>query len=299
MGKVKTTINIDEELWKSFSLLVIEQVGNRKKNEVIERLIREYIEKREKKEAITLNKAIILAAGLGTRLRPLTEKTPKCLLKIDRKTILEHQMENLTECGISEVTTVIGYEANKVKEFCKKNGWNLNFIYNRDYLNSNNLFSLWLARETFNQGFIALNSDVVFNVNILKNLLRFEADICIAVDKKVCIEEDMKVKMKDGKVIEINKSMKPEEAYGEFIGIAKFSDKGVKQLISVLNNMPADTRKNANLGFGIQKLIDSGYKVLGVNAQRRFSADIDFIEDLMDARTHFLRTTKPTAMVRK
>jgi choline kinase len=299
MGKVKTTINIDEELWKRFSLLVIEEMGSRKKNEVVERLIREYIEKREKKEVITVNKAVILSAGLGTRLRPLTEKTPKCLLKIDHQTILEHQMENLTECGINEVTIVIGYEANKVKELCKKNAWNLNFIHNRDYLNSNNLFSLWLARETFDQGFISINSDVVFNVNILKNLLRFKADICIAVDKKVCIEEDMKVKMEDGKVIEINKSMKTEETYGEFIGIAKFSSKGIKQLVSVLGDMPTDTRKNANLGFGIQKLIENGYEVLGVDAQRRFSADIDFVEDLMDARAHFLRTPKPTAMVRK
>jgi len=290
MGRVKTTINIDEELWRKFSFLVIKERGYRKKNEIIEQLIKEYTEKREKKKAITVNKAVILAAGLGTRLRPLTEKTPKCLLKINHQTILEHQMENLTECGINEVTIVIGHKADKVKEFCEKNGWNVNFIYNKDYLSSNNLFSLWLARDTFDGGFITLNSDVVFDAEILRNMLRFEADICIAVDKKVCIEEDMKVKMKDGEVTEINKSMRPEEAYGEFIGIAKFSDKGAKQLVSVLKKIPADVRKNVNLGFGIQKLIDNGCKVLGVNAQRRFCADIDFIEDLMDARVQLLKT---------
>lgn len=288
MRKVKTTINIDEELWKKFSLLVIEEMGYRKKNEIIEQLIREYIEKREEKRIIAVDKAVILSAGLGTRLRPLTNDTPKSLLKISSRTILEHQIENLRKCGMREITIVIGHEADKIKDLCKENSWDLNFIYNNYYSTSNNLFSLWLARETFDEGFVCLNSDVVFDVEILKNLLKFEADICVAVDKKVCIEEDMKVKVKDGTIVEINKTMRPEEAYGEFIGIAKFSEKGAAQLIRVLNDMPTDVRRIANLGFGIQKLIDSGNKVLGVNAQRRFCADVDFVEDLMDVRTHFL-----------
>jgi choline kinase len=288
MGKVKTTINIDEELWKKFTFLVIKEKGYRKKNEIIEQLIKEYTEKREEKGTITIDKVVILAAGMGTRLRPLTNETPKSLLKIGSRMILEHQIENLRECGIREITMVIGHEADKTKKLCKENAWNLNFIYNNLYSTSNNLFSLWLARETFDEGFVCLNSDVVFDVEILKNLLKFEVDICIAVDKKVCIQEDMKVKVKDGAILEINKSMRSEEAYGEFIGIAKFSEKGAAQLIRVLKEMPTDVRRNANLGFGIQKLIDNGNKVWGVNAQRRFCADIDFVEDLMDVRTHFL-----------
>jgi len=291
VSKVKTTINIDEELWEEFSLLVIKEKGYRKKNEVIEQLIKEYTRRREEKGIVKVDKAVILAAGLGTRLRPLTNDTAKSLLKIGSRRILEHQIENLRECGIREITMVIGHEAEKIKDFCKENSWNLNFIYNRYYSSSNNLFSLWLAKETFSKGFVCLNSDVVFDLEILKSLLQFEADICVAVDKKVCIEEDMKVKVKDGAIVKISKTMLPEEAYGEFIGIAKFSEKGGAQLIRVLNDIPADVRRNANFGFGIQKLIDSGNKVWGVNAQRRFCADIDFIEDLMDVRTHFLGKT--------
>ena len=288
MNKVKTTINIDEKLWEEFSLLVIKERGYRKKTEVIEQLIKEYTQKKEEKGKITVDKAIILAAGLGTRLRPLTNDTPKTLLTIGLRTILEHQIESLRECGIQEITMVIGHEADKIRNLCKENSWNLNFIYNNNYSTSNNLFSLWLARETFNDGFVCLNSDIVFDVEILKRLLKFGDDICIAVVKKVCIEEDMKVKVKDGMIVEINKTMQPEDAYGEFIGIAKFSGKGVKQLICVLNNMPVDVRRNANLGFGIQSLIYNGSKVWEVNAQRRFCADIDFVEDLMDVRSHFL-----------
>ena len=288
MGKVKTTVNIDEKLWKKFSLQVIRERGYRKKNKVIEALIKEYTEKKEKKRGPTVSKAIILAAGLGTRLRPLTNDTPKCLLTIGPRTILEHQIENLRQCGIQEITMVIGHEAEKIRDLCEENSWNLNFIYNNHYSNSNNLYSLWLANETFHGGLVSLNSDVVFDSQILKNLLTSEADICIAVDKKICVGEDMKVKVKNGAITEINKSMRPEQAYGEFIGIIKLSKDGVTQLIRVLSDMPADVRKNANLGFGIQKLINDGNAVHGVNAQRRFCADIDFVEDLMDVRAHFL-----------
>lgn len=288
MRKIKTTINIDEELWKKFSLLVIKERGYRKKNEIIEHLIREFTEEREEGR-ITVDKAVVLAAGLGTRLRPLTNDTTKSLLSIGRETLLKHQMENLKESGIQEITMVIGYKAEQIKDFCEENQWDINFIYNNHYSISNNLFSLWLARETFDEGFVCLNSDVAFDVEILRNLLKFQADISIAVDKKVCVEEDMKVKVKDGTIVEINKSMRPEEAYGEFIGIAKFSGKGVAQLIRVLKDLPTDIRRNANLGFGIQKLIDSGSRVWGIDIQRRFCADIDFVEDLMDVRSHFLR----------
>lgn len=289
MGRVKTTINIDEELWENFSFLVIKERGYRKKNEVIGQLIKEYTEKiEEEKRIIKVDKAVILAAGLGTRLRPLTNDTPKCLLKIGPKTIIEHQIENLRECGIRGITMVIGHEADKVKTFCEENSWDLNFIYNNFYSNSNNLYSLWLARETLNEGFVCLNSDVVFDAEILKSLLKSDADICVAVEKKVCRKEDMKVKVKDGIIVEINKSMRPEEAYGEFIGIAKFSEKGVSKLIRVLNSLPADVRKNVYLGFGIQKLIDMGNRVHQVDVQQRFYAEVDFIEDLMDIRTYFL-----------
>lgn len=284
MGKVKTTINIDKELWKKFSFLVIDEKGYRKKNEIIEQLIREYVEKR----GIAVDKAVILGAGLGTRLGPLTNDSPKCLLKISSRTILEHQIENLRECGIQGITMVTGHKADKIKNFCKENSWDLNFIYNNYYSTSSNLFSLWLARETFDEGFVCLNSDVVFDVEILKDLLKFEADICLAVEKKVCRKEDMKVKVKDEIIVEINKSMRPEEAYGEFIGIAKFSEKGATKLIRVLNSLPADVRKTVYLGFGIQKLIDSGNRVRRVDVQRRFCAEVDFIEDLMDIRSYFL-----------
>lgn len=231
-------------------------------------------------------KAIILAAGIGSRLKHLTDNTPKCLLEINSKTVLEHQIETLRQWGIQDITMVVGFRAKKIKDFCKERSWNINFIYNRDYIHSNNFFSLWLAREQFGRGFVCLNSDVLFDAEILRGLLKYDGDICAVVDQKYCTEEDMKVALGDGieKIVKISKKMRSEKAYGEFIGMIKFSQKGATRLLHVLDTMPASQVKTMFLGSGIQKLIDSGYKVRVFNAQKRPWTDIDFIEDLMEAR---------------
>jgi len=291
MNKLKTTINIDSELWKKFSHLVIEKRGYRKKNEIIEQFIREYVEKIEKKTNAVINKAVILAAGVGSRLRPLTDDVPPCLLKINSITILEHQIKNLEKCGIEQVTVVTGHKAEKIKEFIqetfKDRNLTFNFIHNEYYSTTSNLFSLWLARGTFEGGFICLNSDTVFDVEILKSLLESEGDICLAVDKKECTEEDMKVKVKNG-IIKIDKRIPKEEVYGEFIGIANFSERGEKKLIHALSNMPTDMRRKGYVSIGIQGLIDRGHKVCEVEIQRRFWKEIDFIEDLNEVRNQLL-----------
>lgn len=291
MKKVKTTINIDSQLWKEFSHIIIEDIGYRKKNDVIEHLINEYVKRRKNRTDSNIIKAIILAAGIGSRLRPLTNDLPPCLLKINAITILEHQIKNLEECNIKEAIIVTGYKSEKIKKFLKENlkDYNLKFkfVYNKYYSTTSNLFSLWLAREYFEGGMVCLNSDIVFNVDILKTLLKSEEDICLAVDKKECVEEDMKVSVNNG-VRKIGKRLEPAEVYGEFIGLSKFSENGARKLSQLLSNIPSDMRKKAYFALVIQKLIDAGHKVHDVEIQRMFWADIDFVEDLMETRAQII-----------
>jgi len=286
MKKVKTTINIDEELWRKFSVLVIKEKGTRKKNEIIEQFIRDYVN--EKTQKTPIRKAIILAAGMASRLRPLTKDIPQCLLKINSKTILEHQLQNLRECGIQKISMVIGHMANKIKNYSKEIPWDINLIHNKNYSSTSNLFSLWLAKDNLGSGFITLNSNLVFDIKILKRLLKSEADICIVVDKKSCREDEVKVKVSNGRIVKIDRRIALDEAYGEFFGMVKFSKAGVEKLIDTLNKMPIDVRKKTNLAYGIQSLINSDYKVEKVETQGLFWSDIDFIEDLREVQTHFL-----------
>ena len=96
---------------------------------------------------------------------------------------MEHQIENLNKLGIDDIHIVIGHKAQKIRNFAKENSLKVNFIENKDYLNSNNLFSLWLAKEKLKESFICLNSDVIFDTDILKGLLNQGEDICIAVNR--------------------------------------------------------------------------------------------------------------------
>lgn len=237
--------------------------------------------------AATTKKAVILAAGLGSRLRPFTNDIPKCLLRINSRVILEHQIENLNKFGIKEITMVVGYKADEVKNFVREQSWNINLVNNNSYSNSENLFSLWLSRETFDEGFICLNSEVIFDAGILLKLLKNDADLCAVVDKRICQKSDMKVMLRNDRIVKINKTMPLKNAYGKFMGIIRFSKKGGRILLNVLSQMPANVRKSAWLGFGIQKLVDNNNDVYIVNTDGLFCTCIDFVEDVIDTRRHF------------
>ncbi|MFW6121702.1 MAG: sugar phosphate nucleotidyltransferase, partial [Petrotogales bacterium] len=221
-----------------------------------------------------------------TRLRPFTYDVPKCLLKVDSKTILEHQIEKLKKCGIGEITIVVGYKAQMIKDFCNENNWQINFVKNEVYADSNNFFSLWLSKEYFKGRFVCLNSDVLFDVEILKKLEKCNKDITIVVEQKAYYnKEDMKVIIDEsGKIAKIAKMIELNKADGEFIGIMKLSDEGASQLLHFFDNISISEIKNMWWGKGIQKLIERDYRVHALVINKEPCMEIDFLEDLKESR---------------
>src|SRR5215475_805873 len=112
-------------------------------------------------------KAIILAAGTGSRLDQSGE-TVKSLLKFGSSTLIELQCKFLRACGISEINVVVGFEAERVRRTC---GPGIEYIENPIFAKTNSLYSLWLAREYFSDGFVVINSDVLFHPQLLWDLL--------------------------------------------------------------------------------------------------------------------------------
>ena len=94
-------------------------------------------------------KTVILAAGIASRLRPLTDTTPKCLLKIGEKCILEMTIENLIEINNHEIIIVTGYRENMIREFVSRRfpALKVTYIYNNLYTSTNNIYSLWLTKD--------------------------------------------------------------------------------------------------------------------------------------------------------
>ncbi len=108
-------------------------------------------------------KAIILAAGKGTRLDGTAVK-PKCLVEIGGLTLLQRQVESLRELNIERIVLVIGFGAESIRKECDSD---ISFVENIHFAQTSSLYSLWLAREHLAEGFVVLNSDVLFHPQLL------------------------------------------------------------------------------------------------------------------------------------
>jgi choline kinase len=171
-------------------------------------------------------KAVILAAGQGTRIRAVHGERPKCLITVDDKTILDHQIEGLLPSGIDEIAIVVGYEKQQIiRHVHRRFGRHtpkITFIENPAFAITNNIYSLWLAREWIRgDGFVCLNADVVFDPQILSAAIRTGSHVSMIVDPE-WRDETMKVIIAEGQVVRMSKKISRLEFSGTYIGITVF-----------------------------------------------------------------------------
>ena len=234
-------------------------------------------------------KAIILAAGVAFRLRPLTNNTPKCLLNIGGKAILERTIDNLIANDIKEIIIVTGYLEDQIRSFLTETYPDIkfNFIYNNIYDSTNNIYSLWMTKElVLNDEIILLDSDIVFDSKIIGLLINSNYENCLAVRSDHQLgDEEIKLTLNEDKSIkEISKVVEPKNAIGESIGIEKFSRKFVVNLFNILDRMILDEKKvDVFYEAAFQKAIDNGLKVFPVDVGELGCMEIDTIEDFEDA----------------
>jgi choline kinase len=184
-------------------------------------------------------RAVILAAGRGERLRDVTGVRPKCLARVGVQTLLEHQLQALTARGVSPITVVAGYSVDEVRRVCDRRA---DVRYNAAFASTNSLYSLWLARDLLADGFVVLNCDVLFHAQLLGDLLTAEYEDALLVaargDDRYS-DEEMKVRIRAGRVTAISKTIVTDEADGENIGIAKFGPSGGAVLVEELDRLIA------------------------------------------------------------
>ena len=165
-------------------------------------------------------KAIILAAGKGTRLNGHDLK-PKCLFEVGGQTLLARQVDALREAGINEIVIVLGFEAERIRRLYEHTA---SFVINERFAETSSLYSLWLAREHLLDGFVVLNCDVLFHPQLLARLLSSPLEDALLIDlvdknNNHLGDEEMKIKLSDGLVVDISKDMSPSEADGENVGV--------------------------------------------------------------------------------
>lgn len=240
-------------------------------------------------------RAIIIAAGKGTRLFPLTKNTPKSLIEIGNGiTMLESQLHSLKENNIKDVTIIVGYRAEQIEAKIKKyaNDFNINTVFNPFYDTSNNLISVWMARHFMQEDFITINGDDIFKPTVIENLLKSESNITMVADeKKSYDDDDMKIVHKDGLVLQVSKKIPAEEANGESVGIIKFTGKGRQIYIDTLDEMVRD-EENMNAFYlkAIQQIINKGYPVNFSMCKPDDWGELDFHPDLVLIKQYLRRS---------
>lgn len=169
-------------------------------------------------------KALILAAGVGSRLAPLTDHMPKSLVEVNGTPILMKQIENLHACGITDITVVSGYLSHVLADAVGGKYPEIRILESVDYAITNNMYSAYLAKEAMaGQGFLMMNADVFFDASVIRALLDCPHPNAIVVDVGRYMEESMKVMERNGKLTAIAKTIPPAQALGCSIDVYKFS----------------------------------------------------------------------------
>jgi len=232
--------------------------------------------------------AIILAAGISKRLRPLTDSTPKCLLKVGGRSILEMTIENVLKSGIDDFVMVTGYRENMIKDFINERfpSLKIKYLTNPDFENNNNSYSLWMTKDYINSSSILLDSDILFDFRIISKLLDSNYQNCLAVNRNHALSaEEIKVIIDtDNKIQHIGKEIDPAIGFGESIGIEKFSPDFFEKLCEVLERkIVAEDNVNEFYEKSFQELYDRGNAMYAVDVSEYKSIEIDFPEDLLRA----------------
>ena len=232
-------------------------------------------------------KAVILAAGQGTRIRSVHGEHPKCLIEVDGNTILDLQLEALSMAGISDIAIVVGYEKEQIISYVKTKSvinQRIHFIDNPAFAITNNIYSLWLALDWVRgDSFVVLNADVIFDSDILQSALRLYAPISMIVDP-LWRDETMKVIIEEDRVTKMSKNISREEFHGTYIGITVFSKSIQNQFFREMRNLIGSGRVNEFFNIAVQQLANKGIFVGVTSTEGLAWAEIDDPVDLSFAQ---------------
>jgi L-glutamine-phosphate cytidylyltransferase len=236
-------------------------------------------------------KVIILAAGEGTRLHPYTLDRPKCMVEIDGVSLIDRQLEVIKSEGIDDIVIIGGYKSEMLKRS------EIKLKVNARYFETNMVWTLFSAEEELEGDVIVSYGDIVYSKNILKALIKSEADIAVTIDKKwegywrernenpLDDAETLKLR-KDGTISEIGqKPSSLEEIEGQYMGLMKFSSEGVRQIKSAFYSALESGKllgkeiENSYMTDLLQFIVSIGGKVASVQIDDEW-VEVDTVEDL-------------------
>jgi L-glutamine-phosphate cytidylyltransferase len=244
-------------------------------------------------------RAIIIGAGRGRRLMPMTQDTPKCYAEIDGRRLLDWALEAFRGAGISDVCFIGGYQIEKVQRDYPQ----LTFRHNRDWERNNILLSLMHAEDLMDQGFVCCYSDILFTSDVVRRVVEDSHDIALSVDTRWLERygertqhpptDAEKVTVRGDLVTRVHRGIATEEAYGEYTGIAKFTPGGAATLREQFQRAQrgysgkpfreADVFERAYLILLFQEMIEAGVAMSHADTPGNYM-EVDTQEDFELAR---------------
>ena len=235
-------------------------------------------------------KAFILAAGVSRRLYPETYNTPKCLLDVGGKPIINYQLEAIQNIGIQEVTMIVGYHREMLIKHVAETfpGLSFEFIINNHYFETNTAYSVYLGcRKLVLEDHILMNADVIYPPELITRINDSKHETVLAVDIKKCGREEVKViEGANQKIKAIGKELIEEHCLGEFLGVAKLSKDFNVLFSNSLTKLIDAGGKSDYFEAGIEPLLKE-VDVYYSDVSDLPCLEIDFIEDLNEARSLF------------
>lgn len=224
--------------------------------------------------------AIVLAAGQGKRLRPLTDNTPKTLLNVGGQPILEHILQALEANGYERVVVVTGFEREQIEAHCQpREMFDVEFVHNEQFADTNNIYSLWLAQEYAREGFTLINSDTIFPTSSLADLQQTNGSALLVDTEKALDEEEMQVALEADTITAIGKEI---DGDGEYIGVSKFTAEDAKRLFEHIEAFIEREKVNGWYEAAFDRLFDDA--TVGFVRVDRPWIEVDTPEDLEHAR---------------
>ena len=233
-------------------------------------------------------RAIILSAGQGRRLFPLTQNLPKCLLPLcEGVSILGLQLRVLAACGVRHATVVVGFGAEEVERHILEQApgsIEVETLYNPFYESTDNLVTAWLARERMRGDFLLLNGDTLFEPALMRRVLHAPPSAArVAIDRKSRYDaDDMKVSLNgDGRLLAVSKTLKRHEVDAEAIGLIRFTAEGGARFVDGLERAVRDRESHNRYYLSVvSENAASGVEIESLSIEGLWWQEVDCAHDL-------------------
>lgn len=232
-------------------------------------------------------RAIILAAGRGTRMASYSNSSPKSLLEFKGEALLSRQLRSFTEAGINEFVIVGGYLLEQMKAFVDNSGYDIKLLYNPFYAQMNSIGSLWFAREYMDGDVFITNGDTFFENAIFSKLLNNNNEYVFGVDESKKNDADYRVILSNDEVVDMGKDISEQDTMAEYIGIALIRQAG----INLFRDLMEKTVKSGNYNLWWEdlflELMAKNRKISYVDVTGSIWFEVDEVKDYRKNQRYF------------